>query len=366
MSRLANRARMTTATTGTGPVTLGVATAGFQTFAAAGIGTGDQVRYVIEDGTAWEIGLGTYTAGGTTLSRGPVASSNAGAAISLSGSAVVFVTAAAEDIAQPADVQVFSTPGPTTWVKPDGARSVEVILVGGGGGGGSGRKSALATLAHGGGGGGGGARCIGSFPAAILGATEALVVGAGGAGGAAVSASSTNGTAGAAGGASSFGVLLLAGPGGQGTGGSNTVGGNGGNAASRGQFLGTAGAAGALGNGGGAVLSNGASAGGGGGAGVNAGGSAFGGGTGGFPTMLTNGVVTAAGANGLSAPVNSGLPGCGGGGGSSSGTGNAAAGGAGGLYGGGGGGGGAALDGRGDSGKGGDGAPGIVIVITHF
>ena len=50
MSRLANRARMTTATTGTGPVTLGVATAGFQTFAAALGASAANVPYAIAGG----------------------------------------------------------------------------------------------------------------------------------------------------------------------------------------------------------------------------------------------------------------------------------------------------------------------------
>ena len=97
MPRFVNRARMTTATTGTGAVTLGAATAGFQSFAAAGVINGDVLRYVIEDGTAWEIGLGIYTAAGTLLSRG-LTSSSTGALIVLTGAAVVFVTAAAEDM----------------------------------------------------------------------------------------------------------------------------------------------------------------------------------------------------------------------------------------------------------------------------
>ena len=96
MPKFVNRARMTTATTGTGAITLGAATAGFQTFAAAGVVDGNQLRYVIEDGTAWEIGLGIYTAAGTLLSRGLSASST-GALIALSGAAVVFVGAAAAD-----------------------------------------------------------------------------------------------------------------------------------------------------------------------------------------------------------------------------------------------------------------------------
>lgn len=98
MPVLANRARMTTTTTGTGTITLGSAVAAFQSFADAGVTDGDVVSYVIEDGSAWEIGTGTYTASGTTLSRTVLESSNADAAISLSGSAQVYITAVAEDL----------------------------------------------------------------------------------------------------------------------------------------------------------------------------------------------------------------------------------------------------------------------------
>ncbi len=101
MTKLVNRAKMTTATTGTGTITLGSAVDGFQTFADAGVVNSDVVRYVIEDGSNWEIGTGTYTSTGTTLSRTPSQSSSGGSAISLSGNAVVFVTAAAADILQP-------------------------------------------------------------------------------------------------------------------------------------------------------------------------------------------------------------------------------------------------------------------------
>ena len=98
MVTLVNRAKMSTSTTGTGTITLGSAETGYQTFADAGVADGNVVRYVIEDGNDWEIGSGTYTSSGTTLSRTVDESSNADAALNLTGSAVVFITAAAEDI----------------------------------------------------------------------------------------------------------------------------------------------------------------------------------------------------------------------------------------------------------------------------
>jgi hypothetical protein len=108
MTKLVNRAKMTTATTGAGTITLGSAVDGYQTFAAAGVVDADVVSYVIEDGTAWEIGSGTYTASGTTLSRTVSESSNAGAAINLTGDAVVFVSALVTDIVQPDATQTLT------------------------------------------------------------------------------------------------------------------------------------------------------------------------------------------------------------------------------------------------------------------
>jgi len=97
MVTLVNRAKVATATTGTGTITLGAAESGYQTFADAGVVDADVVRYVIEDGTNWEIGTGTYTATGTTLSR-TLGESSTGALLSLTGSAVVYVSVAADDL----------------------------------------------------------------------------------------------------------------------------------------------------------------------------------------------------------------------------------------------------------------------------
>jgi hypothetical protein len=59
---------------------------------------GDTTYYAIVEGeTAWEVGLGTFTASGTTLSRDTILeSSNAGAAINLAAEADVFITYPAE------------------------------------------------------------------------------------------------------------------------------------------------------------------------------------------------------------------------------------------------------------------------------
>ena len=130
---LVNRAKMTTSTTGTGTITLGSVVDGYQTFAAAGVSDGDSVRYVIEDGTSnWEIGSGTYTASGTTLSRNPSESSDGGSAITLSGDAIVFISAIASDI-QPityVTTTFTATAAQTTFTVSYTAGLVEVFLNG--------------------------------------------------------------------------------------------------------------------------------------------------------------------------------------------------------------------------------------------
>lgn len=177
MAKLFNRARMTTATVGTGTIALGAAVSNaFLTFAESGVANGDVVAYVIEDGADFESGIGTYTTAGTTLSRTTVRVSKiAGAAgtakINLSGTATVFLSPAKEDLLSisenAATNQVFAGPAsggaappafralvnadtpnmvPTrqyllsgtgaTYTTPAGCRKIVVREVGGGGGGG--------------------------------------------------------------------------------------------------------------------------------------------------------------------------------------------------------------------------------------
>lgn len=93
-------ARMTTATTGTGTITLGSAVTGFKSFAAAGVANGNEVFYGIRDGANSEIGYGIYTSSGTTLTRNVLKSTNSDNAISLSGTAEVFIGPFAAVLAQ--------------------------------------------------------------------------------------------------------------------------------------------------------------------------------------------------------------------------------------------------------------------------
>lgn len=88
---VADRVQETTTTTGTGTITLAGAVSGYQSFAV--IGNGNTTYYAITSGNNWEVGLGTYSTTGPTLARTTIlASSAAGAAITLSGTSNVFCT----------------------------------------------------------------------------------------------------------------------------------------------------------------------------------------------------------------------------------------------------------------------------------
>ena len=87
-----DRVKETTTTTGTGTITLAGAVSGFQAFSV--IGDGNETFYTIAGGGEWEVGIGTYTSSGTTLSRDTVLdSSNSGSLVDFAaGTKDVFVT----------------------------------------------------------------------------------------------------------------------------------------------------------------------------------------------------------------------------------------------------------------------------------
>lgn len=97
-----DRVKETTTTTGTGTLTLAGAVTGFRSF--ADVGNANTCPYVLLEGsesapTAWEVGIGTYTASGTTLARTTVLANSSGttSAITLgAGTHTVFVGWAAD------------------------------------------------------------------------------------------------------------------------------------------------------------------------------------------------------------------------------------------------------------------------------
>jgi hypothetical protein len=90
---LYNRVAASTGTTGTGSITLGDAISGYRAFTV--IPDGTTIPYTINDGSAWEVGEGVYTAG--VLTRAPDESSNNDELLSLTGRATVFVVLRAQD-----------------------------------------------------------------------------------------------------------------------------------------------------------------------------------------------------------------------------------------------------------------------------
>ena len=147
---LINRAQVSTTTTGTGTITLGVATTGYQTFADAGAINGDTYSYLIKEGDAWEIGHGVYSSSGPTLTRpGPgvdaAFQSNTGALLNLSGSAIVSCSLLSEDVGGSISVSdgITTESGVTNLVfsgasvSSTGPGEATVNITGGGGGGGA-------------------------------------------------------------------------------------------------------------------------------------------------------------------------------------------------------------------------------------
>lgn len=319
---------------------------------------------------------GTITTGiwnGTTIAiaNGGTNASSASGAVSNIGAATT------------TDVQIFTATGGSTWTKPIGAKSVYVIVYGGGGGGGAGAKGAAANARCGGGGAAGGGYSFTTFAASVLGTTETVTVGVGGAGGASQVTNSTNGANGVDGGDSSFGLWIQARHGNFGSGGtvgaSSCTGFGGTGAFTTSMYTnptgGSAGTTGGVAGVGNTVSQSFGTGSGGAGGGISTGNTASNGANGGQGSLVahttftggTGGVVGGASpGTAVGATANTAMGGAGGGGGAGSTSGVAQGGTDGAIYGGGGSGGGASTDSVGNSGAGGKGGNGIVIVITTF
>lgn len=117
---LKDRVKETTATTGTGTVTLAGAVAGFSSFSVIGNGNTTYYAIVAQTPGEWEVGIGTYTASGTTLARTTIlASSNSNAAVNFSaGIKDVFVTYPADksvNLDASGNVSALGTVASGTW-----------------------------------------------------------------------------------------------------------------------------------------------------------------------------------------------------------------------------------------------------------
>ena len=119
---LKDRVKETTTVVGTGTATLLGAVTGYQSFSA--IGNGNTCYYTIAGPAEWEVGIGTYTSSGTTLSRDTVlSSSNGGSLVSFSaGTKDVFVV-------QPSEKAVYTDASNIINTSGNGANTVSFTNV---------------------------------------------------------------------------------------------------------------------------------------------------------------------------------------------------------------------------------------------
>ena len=122
---IADRVKETTTTTGTGTYPLAGAVGGFESFAS--VGNGNTTFYCCTDGTDFEVGIGTYTASGTTLARTTILqSSNSDSAVNWSsGTRTVFCTLPAEKVVHTSNLQ---SQGASHFASPDDATALAIAL----------------------------------------------------------------------------------------------------------------------------------------------------------------------------------------------------------------------------------------------
>jgi len=103
---LADRVQQTGTANTTVSFTLSGSVTGFQSFAA--VGNGNTTFYAATDASGnWEVGVGTYSTGGTLTRTTILSSSNSGSATTFASTVTVFVT-------QPAEQTVVSSNNPGT------------------------------------------------------------------------------------------------------------------------------------------------------------------------------------------------------------------------------------------------------------
>ncbi len=125
---VADRVFETSTSTGTGSFNLAGSTAGFRTF-VAGVGNGNTCNYEINNGTDWEVGIGTITDGSPdVLARTTVtASSNAGAKVNWgSGTKNVFLPLIASNTAVTAKENTFTATQKIDNIQTTGSSGVAI------------------------------------------------------------------------------------------------------------------------------------------------------------------------------------------------------------------------------------------------
>lgn len=98
MTVLYNLVRVNSTSTGTGSASVGSAVSPWLSFSTGNVTSGSYVTYAIQDATNSEIGQGTYTSSNNAVTRTKIlASTNGGAAINLTGTQQLYLTASAQD-----------------------------------------------------------------------------------------------------------------------------------------------------------------------------------------------------------------------------------------------------------------------------
>jgi hypothetical protein len=153
---VADRVQQTATANTTVSFTLSGSVAGFQSFTV--VGDTNTTYYTATDASGnWEVGLGTYSTTGPTLTRTTIlSSSNSNAAVTFSGTVNVFVTyPASKAVFSPSGVlakqtDIFTSGTAATYTAPANTQWVKITVVGKGGNGGG------TTSQRGSGGGAGG------------------------------------------------------------------------------------------------------------------------------------------------------------------------------------------------------------------